>query len=88
MDGNVRAVVHAALAYDKEPEDMTLRDAVDWYKSVVHAVNNPNFAEVSYINARWADLCGKMATKQGVPGSYLSYMLNELAVGELQKEDT
>jgi len=85
MDGNVRTIVYTVSDYgDKEPEEFTLRDAVEWFKKVGREVPEANFAEQKYLNQRWAHMCTVIAKREGVPPGYMSYLLNELAVNELQ----
>lgn len=88
MDGNVRAIVYTVTDFPKEVQTMTLRDAVEWFKVIGTTVTKPNFAEIKYMNERWAYLCTELAKREGVPSGYMSYVLNELAVSEMQVAST
>ena len=84
MDSNVRGLIYTVTDFPKEAQTMTLREAVEWFKGIAANVKNPNFAETKYMNQRWATLCTAIAEREGVPPGYMSYVLNELAVSEMQ----
>ena len=88
MDGNVRGLVYTVTDFPKEAQTMTLREAVEWFKTIGTNVKDPNFAEIKYMNERWAHLCTELAKREGVPPGYMSYFLNELAVSEMQVAST
>ena len=88
MDGNVRGLVYTLTDFPKEAQTMTLRDAVEWFKKIGTNITEPNFAEVKYMNERWAHLCTELAKREGVPPGWMSYFLNELAVNEMQVAST
>lgn len=89
MDGNIRKTIFVAVDTEKEPGEMTLREVVEWFKKVMVAGGTEaNFAELKYMNERWAEIVSQVAKREGVPVGFLSYMLNELATSEVQLVET
>lgn len=80
----IRPRVYALTEFEKEPEQMTLRDCLEWYKGVIRGVEGIiRGLESKYLNERWAFLVDAVAKREGVPTGSLSYYLAELAQAEL-----
>lgn len=80
----IRGDIHVAVDFE-DAEKFTLREAIEWWKSVVQAgrsLGTVNTMETKYMNERWAHLVGVIATREGVPAGALSYFLGELATAE------
>lgn len=85
----IRGDIHVAVDYPKEVEDMTLRDAVDWFKAVEDTMarleqsHGPITAmEHRYISQRWGHLMNEIAKREMLPVGNVSWMLSEIAGAE------
>jgi len=75
--------VYAATEFAKEANEMTMRDALEWYKSVIRVLRGmTRDLEAKYLNERWVALCDAIGKREGVPTGALSYFLGELAQAE------
>lgn len=89
MTPPIRPEIHVAVEFPKDPKDMTLREAVDWYKGLVDLnIGGITPLESSYVNERWTTLVEGIASREGVPSGYLSYTMYELASTELRLRAT
>lgn len=89
MVSPVRKVVHQLCKLEKDAGAMTLREAVEWYKKVARAaIGTPTGAEVEYLNKFWGSLITDIATREGIPAGFLSYVLDEIANQELRLLET
>jgi len=83
----IRGDIHVAVEYGQDPETMTLRDVVEWYKKVVAASKRLGTAtsmEVKHVDQAWGHLMQKIAEREGVPQGFLAYLLTELARTEMR----
>jgi hypothetical protein len=84
----IRGDIHVAVDYKTtEPENMTLREIVEYYKHVVHvaqALGTATSLELKHIQQAWDYLVGLVATREGVPSGFLTYLLSELARSEMR----
>ena len=75
----------------ENPETYTLRAAVEWYKGLIHlsaALGVPTTLETNLMNDRWGVLCKGIASREGIPAGWVSYMLSELAQTEIRLLET
>lgn len=83
----IRGAVHTVVDFgDKEPEEYTMREAIEWWKKcarVGEIIGVPTQLEHKLLNERWAYLCKKLGEREGVPQGALSYFLGELAQSEI-----
>lgn len=71
------------------PEKVSLRGLVEWWKRVANSgLGTPTAEEVKYINDRWASLIVDLSAIEDVPVGWLSWCLQELAQSELTLMDT
>jgi hypothetical protein len=83
----IRADIHTAVEYPEKPVNMTLREAIEWWKECVRAgqaIGSVNVMEEKYLNERWAGLVEELAHREKVPVGALSYFLGELAQAEMR----
>jgi hypothetical protein len=90
MTPPIRPKIYTLTEFPKEPEEMTLRDALQWFKRCVldGDLDTARPLEAKYLNERWAFLVGKVAEREGVPTGSLSYYLGELAQAEIDLAET
>lgn len=91
MTSPIRTTIHTLVEFPKDPGDMTLREAAEWFKGCVRGAEPLGMLtalEHKYMNERYAELCKQLAVKQGVPAGMLSYFIGELAQTEIQLADT
>lgn len=68
-----------------DPEPLTLRGLVEWYKAIGRSDLLPLTAdERQYVDARWSYLVQKLATQERVPVGWLSAAISDLAQYELR----
>lgn len=82
-------MIYVAVEFPDNVEDLTLRQAIDWWKRVSVAgtsLGTPTAMEVRHMNEQWTLLLETLAKKQGVPLGALSYFLSEIAVAEVITE--
>jgi len=90
MTPPIRPGIFEVTRFEVEPEEMKLRDAVDWFKKVTrgsetYGVLTP--LEQNHINGQYGVMCKGVAKTQGVPAGMLSYFVGELAQTELKLMD-
>lgn len=74
---------------DGQPERFeTLRDAAEWYKSVVTMTPELAQDEREYTDALWGFLMQELADRQRVPAGFLSWMLQQLVMQEITLLET
>lgn len=83
MTQPIRTLVFALTEFEKEAEDMTLRDCLEWYKKIINKLDTIRDLESKYLNERWSFLCSAVGEREGVPTGSLSYFLGELAQAEI-----
>jgi hypothetical protein len=90
MTSPIRALVHTITEFPKDPEVMTLRDCLEWWKRAVATLEGTSLSsmETKELNERWAFLCNAVAGREGVPTGSVSYFLGELAQAEMQLKIT
>lgn len=83
----VRGQIVAAAGLEN-PETMTLREAVDWYKNAVRVGTEAGATalEIKTIEQSWAELVRCLAEREGITPGALRYLLSELARGEIINE--
>ncbi len=85
MTTPIRTSIFVLTELEDEPEDMTLRQALEWFKRAARAqVGQLSAMEFKELNSTWAHLCKGIAKREGVPDGSLSYFLGELAQTELR----
>lgn len=86
MTPPIRGTIHALTEFPKEPEQMTLRDCLEWWKACIRHLQGQMLTplENKYLNERWVFLINAVAGREGVPNGSLSYYLAELATAEVQ----
>lgn len=89
MTTPIRASIHVLGEFSKDDEDMTIRDAIEWFKRAVRGTTGELSAmEHRELNGRWAHLAEVIAKREGVPAGSLSYFMGELAQTEIRLADT
>ena len=87
----IRGDVHVAVDHEhKDPQAMTLRQCVEYYKKIVRvgtAMGTITNMEDKHINQAWGYLVGVVATRESVPSGWLMMMLAELARSEMRALD-
>ena len=85
MTAPIRTEVYVLTEFPKDEGDMTMRDALQWFKKTVTELDGLalNQLETNYLNERWVFLVNSIAEQQGVPTGALSYFLGELAQAEI-----
>lgn len=78
---------------DKPASEFSLREAVEWYKTLIRQVERLELGGLSaqeeqQINTSWMHLVNEVAEREGLPAGFLSYMLATLAQSEIQLADT
>lgn len=82
MTPPIRPEIHSLVDFT-DPEKMTLRDAVEWYKQLLRTdLGVPTALEVKYMDERWATLCLAISEREKVPAGWISWLLSELAQSE------
>ena len=91
MTPPIRPAIYVLVDFVKEPAEMTLREATEWFKQSVRGASplgQLTAMEHNYMNQRWAELCKQLAVAQGIPAGMLSYFLGELAQTEIRLAET
>ena len=89
MTTPIRASIHVLGEYPMDEEDMTIRDAIEWFKKAVRgATGELSALEHKELNGRWAHLAEVISKREGVPAGSLSYFMGELAQTEIRLADT
>lgn len=86
----IRGDIHVAVEYPKDPDQMTLRNAVEYYKRVIVVSNSVGTlanTELQHINQTWNFLMKRMAEREGIPQGWLSYLVGELARSETRAKE-
>ena len=89
----IRGMVHEAVDWglDKEPEDFTLGEVINWYVKVVKSLaglGTPTQLEDKLLFERWTYLTDVVAKREGISGTALMMFLNELAAAKVTAELT
>jgi hypothetical protein len=87
MTPPIRGTIHTLTEFPKEAAELTLREALEWWKRCIkHLQNDTPLTplENKYLNERWAFLVNAVAEREGVPTGSLSYYLAELATAEIR----
>lgn len=85
MTTPIRQSIFVLTELPDEPEDMTIRQAIEWFKRAVRGVSGELSAlERKELDGAWAGLIGAIAKREGVPAGSLSYFLGELAQTEMR----
>lgn len=90
MTPPIRPAVHALVEFSAEPEQMSLRDAIEWWKSCVRAaepLGQLTAQEEKYMNQRWGVLINAVAKREKLPAGMLSYFLGETAQTEIRLKE-
>lgn len=90
MTPPIRPGIFELTRFDPEPEEMTIRQAVDWFKKVARGGEKFGVLtqlEQNHINGQYGVLCKELAKAQEVPAGMLSYFVGELAQTEMQLFD-
>ena len=86
----IRGDIHVAVDYGAEPEEMTLREAVEYYKKVIRVsaeLGTLTGLELKHVDQAWGFLVGKLAGREGIPSGWLTYLLGELARSETRSAE-
>ena len=82
----VRTPFHVATDYgDIEPQDYTLRQAMEYYKRGIECVikyQPPSPLEQRLVDEAWVALVAEIAEREGILPGPLSYFLGEYALSE------
>jgi len=87
MPAPISPKIHAVTAFSQKPEDYTFREATEWWKvvaKIIVDIGPLQQMDVNFINKRWLILTNALAEREGIPETLVSYMLGELALGEIQ----
>lgn len=86
MTPPIRGTIHTLTEFAKPEDEMTLRDALEWWKRCIKHLDGEllNQLEQKYLNERWVFLVSAIAKREGVPTGSLSYYLAELAGAEVR----
>jgi len=86
MSPPIRGTIHALTEFPKEPEEMLLRDCLEWWKKCIRVLQGEmlNGLVQKHLNERWSFLVNAVAKREGVPTGSLSYYLAELASAEIR----
>lgn len=89
MTPPIRSTIHSLTEFPKEAAEMTLREALEWWKKCIKHLRGEtlNQLENKYLNERWAFLVNAVAEREGVPTGSLSYYLAELGEAEIRLAD-
>lgn len=84
----VRPLVATLAGLNKEASDYSFREAVEWHKNVVRTfqskgLGEPSAQEAQQITQSWIALCDAIGKREGIPSSFVSYMLDQLAQSEI-----
>ena len=89
MTAPIRQSIFVLAELPEEPEKMTIREAMEWFKRAAQApVGELSAMEVKELNAVWGHLSNKIAEREGIPSGSLSYFMGELAQTEMRLTDT
>ena len=89
MTTPVRASIFVLAELPKEAEDMTIREAIEWFKRAVRGVPGTlSSLEHKELNGVWAHLSNTIAKREGIPSGALSYFMGELAQTEIRLAET
>lgn len=87
----IRGDIHVAVDYPKPVEEMTLRDAVDWFKLVKTTMDNLEATlgritvmEHKYVGQRWGHLVDQIAKREEIPVGSIAWILSEVANSEMR----
>ncbi len=88
MTTPIRASIFVLTELPEEPEDMTIRQAIEWFKRAVQGVTGDlSGMERKELDGTWVHLAEKIARREGIPTGSLSYFMGELAQTELRLAD-
>jgi len=89
MTTPIRQSVFVLAELPEEPEQMTIREAIEWFKRAAGAnIGELSGMEYKELNAVWGHLCNRMAEREGIPSGSLSYFMGELAQTEMRLAET
>jgi hypothetical protein len=89
MTPPIRPEIFALCTHSEaDMERLTLRQLVDWFKSVMHSGMVMTDLEINYVDKYWMALVQTQARQEGVPVGWLSYSLSQLAQAEKRLMDT
>ncbi len=89
MTTPIRQSIFVLTEFSKEPEDMTIRDAIEWFKRAARApVGDLSGMEVKELDSTWGHLSNTIAKREGIPSGSLSYFMGELAQTEMRLSET
>ncbi len=84
----IRGSIHVLTELPDEPEDMTIRQAIEWFKKVVRSIGGDiTPLERKELDATWAYLARGIAKREDIPDGSLSYFMGELAQTEMRLAD-
>ncbi len=89
MTTPIRQSIFVLAELPEEPEQMTIREAIEWFKRAARAqVGQLSPMEMKELNGVWGHLCNRMAEREGIPSGSLSYFMGELAQTEMRLSET
>ncbi len=89
MTTPIRASIFVLTELPDEPEDMTIRQAIEWFKRAVRgATGELSALERKELDATWAHLAEAIAKREDIPSGSLSYFMGELAQTEMRLAET
>lgn len=90
MTSPIRPEVFALTELPKLAAEMTLRDALEWFKGSVRKLTGASLRplERRELDGAWVSLVNAIAEREGVPTGSLSYYLGELATAEMRLVET
>ncbi len=89
MTTPIRQSIFVLAELPEEPENMTIREAIEWFKRAAKApVTELNGMEIKELNGVWGHLCSRLAEREGIPSGSLSYFMGELAQTEMHLAET
>lgn len=90
MTQPIRPIVIAATDLPKPVAEYTLRDAVDWWKSIAEntEIGFPNELEQKSLNTTFLGILKAIEDREGISSGYLGWFLSEVAQAELKLLET
>lgn len=91
MTSPVRPVIQEITRFPKPPNEMSLREAIEWFKHVVRSSpSTVSTLEEKFLNEQWTFLVEAIAKREDLPVGFLLYGLHTVVTAELttSKEET
>jgi hypothetical protein len=85
----IRPIVHSLTELPRPAEEMTLRDAIEWTKTIVRqAPPVPTGSERQMMDGAFVQLMKAISEREGVGIGFLAGFVHEIATTEIQLLET